>query len=127
MGTRQPPARLRPARAQLGRRTRRQHHLQRRPVRRRRPRLGDAALANPELDLGWWLFITRYCTEGVGAPVPPGFLDRGATIERYHELTGHNVEHIDYYETFAAIRLAILYHRAGVLMLKAGLCRPTPR
>jgi aminoglycoside phosphotransferase (APT) family kinase protein len=79
------------------------------------------ALANPELDLGWWLFITRYCTEGVGAPLPPGFLDRDATIERYHELTGHNVEHIDYYETFAAIRLAILYHRAGGLMLKAGL------
>jgi aminoglycoside phosphotransferase (APT) family kinase protein len=79
------------------------------------------ALANPELDLGWWLFITRYCTEGVGAPLPPGFLDRGATVERYQELTGHSVEHIDYYETFAAIRLAILYHRAGVLMVKAGL------
>ena len=78
-------------------------------------------IANPELDLGWWLFITRYCTDGVGAPLPPGFLDRGATITRYHELTGHNVEHIDYYETFAAIRLAILYHRAGVLMVKAGV------
>jgi aminoglycoside phosphotransferase (APT) family kinase protein len=83
------------------------------------------ALANPELDLGWWLFITRYCTEGVGAPLPAGFLDRAATIERYQELTGHKVEHIDYYEIFAAIRLAILYHRAGVLMLKAGVVPAT--
>jgi aminoglycoside phosphotransferase (APT) family kinase protein len=83
------------------------------------------ALANPELDLGWWLFITRYCTDGVGAPLPAGFLDRAATIERYQELTGHKVEHIDYYEIFAAIRLAILYHRAGVLMLKAGVVPAT--
>jgi aminoglycoside phosphotransferase (APT) family kinase protein len=80
-----------------------------------------AALANPELDLGWWLFINRYCTEGVGAPLPPGFLDRGATIGRYEALTGRSVTHIDYYEIFAAIRLAILYHRAGVLMVKAGV------
>jgi aminoglycoside phosphotransferase (APT) family kinase protein len=78
-------------------------------------------LASPEMDLGWWLFLLRHHTEGIGAPMPAGFPTREQTIARYEELTGHPVRHIDFYEVFAGLRLAILMHRAGNLMIEAGL------
>lgn len=81
-------------------------------------------VGQPELDLGWWLFLLRHHTEGVGAPLPPGFPSREQTIARYEELSGHAVREIDYYETFSALRLAVLMHRAGNMMVAAGLLPP---
>jgi aminoglycoside phosphotransferase (APT) family kinase protein len=77
-----------------------------------------------ELELGWWLFLLRHHTEGIGAPLPPGFPTRERFIARYEELSGHSVRDIDFYETFAALRLSILMHRAGNLMIGAGLLPP---
>jgi aminoglycoside phosphotransferase (APT) family kinase protein len=71
-------------------------------------------LGSPESDLGWWLFVQRHHTEGLGLPLPSGFPDHAATVARYTELTGHQVHHLDFYETFGALRLAILMHRAGL-------------
>jgi aminoglycoside phosphotransferase (APT) family kinase protein len=71
-------------------------------------------LGSPEADLGWWLFVQRHHTEGLGLPLPSGFPDHAATIARYQQLTGHQVRYADFYETFGALRLAILMHRAGV-------------
>jgi aminoglycoside phosphotransferase (APT) family kinase protein len=82
------------------------------------------SLGSPELELGWWLFLLRHHTEGIGAPLPAGFPTREATIARYEELTGHQVEHIDFYEAFAGLRLSILMHRAGNMMIAAGLLPP---
>jgi aminoglycoside phosphotransferase (APT) family kinase protein len=82
------------------------------------------SLGSPELELGWWLFLLRHHTEGIGLELPPGFPDRDAVIARYQELTGHEVKHVDFYEVFAALRLAILMHRAGNLMIGAGLLPP---
>jgi aminoglycoside phosphotransferase (APT) family kinase protein len=82
------------------------------------------AIASPELELGWWLFMLRHHTEGIGAPLPPGFPSREHVIARYEELSGHAVRHIDFYEAFAALRLSILMHRAGNLMIGAGLLPP---
>jgi aminoglycoside phosphotransferase (APT) family kinase protein len=70
-------------------------------------------LGSPELDLGWWLFVQRHHTEGLGLPMPTGFGDHAATVARYEELTGHQVRYVDFYETFGALRLAIIMHRAG--------------
>lgn len=70
-------------------------------------------LGSPEADLGWWLFVQRHHTEGLGLPLPGGFPDHVATIARYQELTGHQVRYADFYEAFGALRLAILMHRAG--------------
>jgi aminoglycoside phosphotransferase (APT) family kinase protein len=83
-----------------------------------------AALGSPELDLGWWTFLIRNHTDAIGAPLPAGFPDRQATIARYEELTGHTVEHLEFYEAFAGLRLAIIMHRAGNLMIGAGLLPP---
>lgn len=77
-----------------------------------------------ELDLGWWLSMARYYTEGIGVPAPPGFPDRDGLIERYQQLTGQIVRHLHYYEVFGALRLAILFHRAANLMIDAGQLPP---
>jgi aminoglycoside phosphotransferase (APT) family kinase protein len=82
------------------------------------------SLGSPELELGWWLFLLRHHTEGIGAPLPPGFPTREETIARYEELSGHAVKHIDFYEAFAGLRLSILMHRAGNMMIAAGLLPP---
>jgi aminoglycoside phosphotransferase (APT) family kinase protein len=73
-------------------------------------------LGSPEMDLGWWLFIQRHHTEGMGLPLPAGIPDHAATIARYTELTGHQVRYAEFYETFAALRLSILVHRMANLM-----------
>jgi aminoglycoside phosphotransferase (APT) family kinase protein len=81
-------------------------------------------VASPEMDLGWWLLLLRHHTEGIGAPLPSGFPNREATIARYEELTGHPVQYAEFYEAFAALRLSVLMHRAGRLMIGAGLLPP---
>jgi aminoglycoside phosphotransferase (APT) family kinase protein len=82
------------------------------------------AVGPPGLDVGWWLFMSRYYTEGIGAPAPPGFPSREAFLARYEELTGTAVADLDFYEALAGLRLSVLMHRAGNLMVAAGLLPP---
>ena len=82
------------------------------------------SLGPPELDLAWSSFLLRHHTDGVGAPWPEGFPDNDAVSARYEELTGHRVQNLDYYEVLAGVRLSILMHRAGNLMVLAGLLPP---
>jgi aminoglycoside phosphotransferase (APT) family kinase protein len=81
-------------------------------------------LGSPEQDLGWWLLLQRHHTEGIGLPLPEGFPDRDAIIARYTELTGHEVKHADFYEAFGALKLSILMHRAGNMMIAGGMLPP---
>jgi len=83
-----------------------------------------AALGHPEQDLGWWLFMHRHHTEGFGLPHPEGFPSRAQVISRYEELTGHPVQHIDFYEAFAALRGAVIMVRLARMMIQAGLLPP---
>jgi aminoglycoside phosphotransferase (APT) family kinase protein len=83
-----------------------------------------ATLGSPEIDLAWWLFILRHHTEGIGAPMPPGFPDAGETVRRYEELTGHRARHLDYYEVYAAMRLSVAMVRAARMMIAAGQLPP---
>lgn len=82
------------------------------------------ALAGRELELGWWLFLMRHHTEGIGLPLPDGIPDAAQTIVRYEELTGTTLKDIDYYEVFAGTRLAIIMVRAAHMMIAAGLLPP---
>jgi len=79
-----------------------------------------ATIASPEMDLGWWLFLQRHHTEGIGAPLPPGILSRDQTISRYADLSGFTADNIDYYEIFATLRGAIQMQRTGALLIDAG-------
>lgn len=63
---------------------------------------------------------------GIGAPPLPGFPTAQQTLARYSELAGVAVDHglVAFYEVFAATRLSILMHRAGNMMVEAGLLPP---
>jgi aminoglycoside phosphotransferase (APT) family kinase protein len=79
-----------------------------------------ATIASPELDLGWYVFIVRYYTEGIGVPQPDGLPSREDLIAEWEQATERTARHIDYYEAFAALRLSILMVRVGRIMVQAG-------
>ena len=81
-------------------------------------------LARREQDLGWWLFLMRHHTDGVGLPLPEGIPDRDQTVAYYERITGHHVQDLHYYEVLAGTRLAILMVRAAHLLIGAGLLPP---
>lgn len=83
-----------------------------------------AVIASREQDLGWWQVMLEMYSAGVGAPSPAGFPDRAATIARFEEISGHTVKHLDYYETFAALRAAICVGCVGALMIEHGFLPP---
>jgi aminoglycoside phosphotransferase (APT) family kinase protein len=80
-----------------------------------------AALARPEQDLGWWLFMHRHHTEGFGLPHPEGFPSREQVIARYQELAGREVSDIEYYEALAALRGSVIMVRLARMMIDAGM------
>jgi aminoglycoside phosphotransferase (APT) family kinase protein len=82
------------------------------------------ALATREQDIGWWLFLMRHHTEGVGLPLPEGIPDHSETIDYYEQKTGHKLRDLHYYEVLAASRLAILMVRAAHMMIGAGMMPP---
>jgi aminoglycoside phosphotransferase (APT) family kinase protein len=70
-------------------------------------------LGNPDQDLAWWLFFDRHHSEGVEASRLPGFPSREETIARYQAWSGHEVQHLEYYEVFAAFRFAVIMIRVA--------------
>ncbi|KRB80422.1 phosphotransferase [Nocardioides sp. Root190] len=81
-------------------------------------------LGQPEADIAWWLFILRHHTEGIGFPVPEGFPSREEVVATYEKAAGRSLEHLDFHEVWAAVRLSIIMHRAGNLMIEIGLLPP---
>jgi aminoglycoside phosphotransferase (APT) family kinase protein len=80
-----------------------------------------AAVARPEQDLGWWLFMHRHHTEGFGLPHPDGFPSREEVIADYEELSGRHITDIEYYEILAALRGSVIMVRLAAMMIDAGL------
>ena len=75
-----------------------------------------ASLAQPELDLGWWLYFDRQFSEGLGVPRPAGFGSHEDTIARYSELMGRPMRDIFYYEIFSGFRFAVVMYRLSELV-----------
>jgi aminoglycoside phosphotransferase (APT) family kinase protein len=78
-------------------------------------------LGNRALDIGWWLFLARHHTEGIGVPLPEGIPSAAETVARYEQITGHPLKDLEYYEVFAGTRLAALMVRGAAMMIQAGL------
>jgi aminoglycoside phosphotransferase (APT) family kinase protein len=73
-----------------------------------------------EIDLGWWLMMERWTTEGFRVPALDGWPTRAELISRYETGLGRAVHDIDYYELLAATRYAIIGLRTTRLMIDAG-------
>jgi aminoglycoside phosphotransferase (APT) family kinase protein len=93
-------------------------------------------LADPMMDLSWWLFLDRHFHEGMPAPDadggaygtgPPGVLrmegfpTREHVLARYEELTGWKPHDIEFYEVFAGLRFAVVMMRIAALVVEFEL------
>ena len=83
-----------------------------------------AAIANPEADLAWWLFLDWHHSSGLGIPRLDGFPSPAETVAAWEAQVGRRAEHLPYYEVFAAFRFAVIMIRIAALTEAAGL--PTP-
>jgi aminoglycoside phosphotransferase (APT) family kinase protein len=74
-------------------------------------------LGHAAADLGWWLFLERYHSEGTGVPSLPGVPARDETIDRYEAKSGVPVRHlVDYYEVMAGFRFAVVMMRLATTL-----------
>jgi aminoglycoside phosphotransferase (APT) family kinase protein len=80
-----------------------------------------ATVADPEQDLGWWIFMDHHHSAGCSVPRLPGFPSREATIARWAELIGREPRNVSYYEVFAAFRFSVIMIRVAQQLVAAGL------
>jgi aminoglycoside phosphotransferase (APT) family kinase protein len=83
-----------------------------------------ATLGQPEEDLAWFLLLDRHHSEGCGVTRLPGFPDPAQTIDRYQQLTGRKLAHMDYYEVLSAMKFAVVMARIGQLFIHYDLVPP---
>jgi aminoglycoside phosphotransferase (APT) family kinase protein len=84
-----------------------------------------AAVADPLLDLGWWIFSDETLTVGSGRTRLPGFESEAETAARWQSLTGRAVDDLPYYLVFAGLRFTIIMLRMGKLLAEMGLLPAT--
>jgi aminoglycoside phosphotransferase (APT) family kinase protein len=80
-------------------------------------------IGDPIMDLGWWLFLQRFHTEGTGVPLLPGFFEEPRAVARWEELTGRQVDPdvLHFYIGFAGIRFGCVMMRLATLMSEFGI------
>lgn len=80
-------------------------------------------IGDPIMDLGWWLFLERFHTDGSGQPPLPGFPGADAAVARWSELTGRSVdpEVLRFYVVFAGVRFGVVMMRLATLFAEFGL------
>ena len=79
------------------------------------------SLGDPVMDLGWWLFLDRHFTEGMGVGQPAGFLDRAQTIRHWEERVGRTADHVDFYELYSGFRFAVVMMSLTRLFIADGI------
>ncbi|MCW2984339.1 MAG: hypothetical protein JWR63_1909, partial [Conexibacter sp.] len=78
-------------------------------------------LGPPELDLGWWLMMDRWSTDGFGVAPLPGWPTRAETIDVYAGFLGRPVRDVAYFELLAATRYAVIGVRSTNMLIAAGV------
>jgi aminoglycoside phosphotransferase (APT) family kinase protein len=81
-------------------------------------------LGNPAQDLAWWLFFDDHHGPGCGTPRLAGLPGAAETVARYEELAGRPVQHLAYYDVFAAFRFSVIMIRVAAQLADAGLLPP---
>lgn len=82
------------------------------------------ALGPAEIDLGWFAFLNRMYTEGIGVPIPDGMPSQEQMLARYSELAGAPLLHTEFYEILAGTRLSIVMMRLAHMLMDKGLMPP---
>jgi aminoglycoside phosphotransferase (APT) family kinase protein len=81
-------------------------------------------LADPMMDLGWWLFLDRHFHEGMPAPRMEGFPTRDEVVGFYEHASGRPARDLAFYEVFAGLRFAVVMVRIATLVTAFGLMPP---
>jgi aminoglycoside phosphotransferase (APT) family kinase protein len=82
-----------------------------------------AALGPRELDVSWLIFLHRFfqdIAEFFGLPGLPHFLRRPDVERCYQQLSGHRLQDMDFYLTYAAVRHSIAIARVKRRMIHFG-------
>jgi aminoglycoside phosphotransferase (APT) family kinase protein len=83
-----------------------------------------ACVGPPEVDLAWMIFLHRFfqsIADVFEMPGVDGFMERTEMAAAYTEMTGHEVEALDWYEAFAALRFATVSIRTSLRGVHYGL------
>jgi hypothetical protein len=80
----------------------------------------NAFIGPAEADLGWWIMMMWWQSEGCGAAMLEGFLARDEAISLYESFVGWRVENLDYFEILAFTRYVILSVRSTNLLIQSG-------
>jgi aminoglycoside phosphotransferase (APT) family kinase protein len=81
-------------------------------------------LADPMMDLGWWLFLDRHFHEGMPAPRLEGFPTRDEMVARYEQASGTTARDLEFYEIFGGLRFAVVMMRIKHLLVDFELMPP---
>lgn len=74
------------------------------------------SISNAESDLGWWLFLQKFSSVGMGVDLPEGMLTRDETVARWEARRGRPATHVDFYERLAAFQFALIMVRLSQAM-----------
>jgi aminoglycoside phosphotransferase (APT) family kinase protein len=74
-------------------------------------------IADPMMDLGWWLFLDRHFHEGMPATRLEGFPTREEMVTHYEQSTGRTARDLEFYEIFGGLRFAVVMMRLGTLLV----------
>ncbi|HEX6310600.1 MAG TPA: phosphotransferase family protein [Acidimicrobiia bacterium] len=78
-------------------------------------------LADPMMDLGWWLFLDRHFHEGIPADRLEGFPTREEMVAHYEDCTGRAARDLFFYEVFAGLRFCVIMARLSELLAEFEL------
>jgi len=81
-------------------------------------------LADPMMDLAWWLFLDRHFHEGMPAPRMEGFPTRGEMVSYYEKASGRAARDLDFYEIFAGLRFAVVMMQLKTLLVEFEIMPP---
>jgi aminoglycoside phosphotransferase (APT) family kinase protein len=83
-----------------------------------------ATIGPPEEDLGWWLFLDTFHSQGTGVPRLEGFPSHEETEARYAELLGRPLQDMHFWKVFAGYRFAVVMMRITAMTEEMGLVPP---
>jgi aminoglycoside phosphotransferase (APT) family kinase protein len=83
-----------------------------------------AALGPPELDLAWWMYFDDLFSRRFGVTRLPGLPTRDETIAIYEAASGRKVQHLEYYDIVAALRMALVAIGAFDRQVSLGNIKP---
>ncbi len=82
-----------------------------------------ATLGPREVDLAWMIFLHEFfddIAERFAMPRMRDFMQRDTVVREYEQLTGHTVQHLEWFEVFAALRFAIVSVRTSTRGIAYG-------